>query len=102
MEIDIWITLIRVSTGINILLLLGLSYIWAQNYREIGSRITLGFLIFGLIMLGENSVAMYYYIFHEIFPTWYVGQPDVAKIPLAVLRVLSTFAFLFLARITLE
>jgi len=102
MQIDIWLTLIQVATGLNILILLGLSYIWARNYREIGSKVALGFLIFGLVMLGENSVAMYYYVFHDIFPTWYADQPDVAKIPLAALRVMSTVAFLFLGRITLE
>lgn len=51
----------RVAAAANVVMLLGLAYIWAGSYRELRSKQTLGALVFSLLLLAENALALYYY-----------------------------------------
>jgi hypothetical protein len=58
----------RIAAGVNVLLLLVLSYVWGRNYRQIRSQHTLGALVFALFLLGENVLALYYYLYGPAMP----------------------------------
>ncbi|MDY6819762.1 MAG: hypothetical protein SVG88_13970 [Halobacteriales archaeon] len=96
----LWIQIARVAAGANILLLLGLSAIWARNYRSIRSKHALGLLVFGVSMLAENSLALYYYMLHPQLHAWFDAIPAIAAFAMMALRILETFAFVFLFWIT--
>jgi hypothetical protein len=51
----------RTAAVINVVLLLGLIAIWVRNYREIRAPMTLGSIVFAVLLLGENALAFYYY-----------------------------------------
>lgn len=51
----------RVAAGLNILLLIGLLTVWVRNYRAVAGSILLGLIVFGVLLLAENAVALYFY-----------------------------------------
>lgn len=56
----------RVAAAINVVLLAGLAGIWVRNYREIRAPMTLGSIVFAVLLLAENALAFYYYTFAPI------------------------------------
>lgn len=48
--------------GLNVLLLLCLTYVWVKNYRRFRTAMTLGFLCFGVVLLIENVLAVYFFV----------------------------------------
>jgi hypothetical protein len=56
----------RVAAAVNVVLLVVLVSVWARNLRQIRSRQTFGSLLFALLLLGENALAVYYYNFAAI------------------------------------
>lgn len=83
----------RVAAGLNVLLLLVLSYIWARNYRRIRSQQTLGTLVFALFLLGENALALYYYLYGPA-----MSAPAIRA--MMYLQVLETAGIAFLVYVT--
>ena len=75
----------RVAAGINVVLLVGLLWIWGRNYLEIRAPLTLGSILFGTLLLAENLVALYFYLTAPAMPT-------VAVEFMMVLQVLETAA----------
>lgn len=51
----------RIAAGLNIVLLLGLLTVWVRNYRTVAGSILLGLIVFGVLLLAENAVALYFY-----------------------------------------
>jgi hypothetical protein len=85
----------RVAAAVNIVLLLGLVVVWARNYRTIRSRQTLGSLVFASLLLAENVVALYYYLFGPVMPT-------AAIQAMMILQVLETVGIGVLVVVTME
>jgi len=56
----------RAAAGLNVVLLVVLAGIWLRNLRTIRSKQTFGSLVFAILLLGENSLASYYYSFAPI------------------------------------
>jgi hypothetical protein len=56
----------RIAAALNVVLLLGLVSIWVRNYREIRAPMTLGSLLFAVLLLAENGLALYYYTLASI------------------------------------
>ncbi len=56
----------RIAAALNVVLLLGLIGIWVRNYREIRSPMTLGSVVFAVLLLAENGLALYYYTLASI------------------------------------
>jgi hypothetical protein len=56
----------RVAAAANVALLVALAAVWADGYRQVRSRQTLGSLTFAALLLGENALAFYYYTFSGI------------------------------------
>lgn len=83
----------RAAAGINVVLLLALAYVWANNYRQIRSQQTLGTLLFALLLLAENLLALYYYFSG-------IAIPAPAMQAMMVLNLFETAAIAFLTYVT--
>ncbi|XGI84546.1 hypothetical protein ACEU6E_04680 [Halorutilales archaeon Cl-col2-1] len=58
-----------IISSLNIALLTGLATVYGRNYRRMKSAFSLGLLIFSLLFVLENSLAVYYYVTQQIV-TW--------------------------------
>jgi hypothetical protein len=100
-DAGLWSTVARVSIVLNIVLLLGLGYVWARNYLQFRSKHTLGLLVFSLLLLAENGCALYYYLVDPTLSAWFAtAVPGIAWRAMMLLHVLETFALVFLAWVT--
>ena len=98
----LWADISRVAMGVNVLALLVLCAVWAQNYRQFRSKHTLGLLVFALMLLGENALGLYYFLVDPTLTGWFSGIPDIAATALMALRLLETLAIGFLLWVTLD
>jgi len=96
----VWAEVSRVAMGLNVLLLAVLCSIWARNYREFGSKHSLGLLAFGALVLAENALGLYYFTWHPMMAGWFFGLPDTPASAVMSLQVLETFAISFLLWVT--
>jgi hypothetical protein len=85
----IWLDVARITAGVNILLLLGLSYVWVRNYAEFRSKHTLALSLFGLVLLVENAVALYFFSLDPIISVWLSTSDPIAQWAMMVLRLLE-------------
>jgi len=90
---SLMLTIAQVAAAVNVLLLLALGYVWGRNYREIRSQHTLGSLVFAVLLLGENALALYYYLYGPA-----ISPPAVEA--MLYLQVLETVGIAFLAYVT--
>ncbi|WP_114578336.1 hypothetical protein [Saliphagus sp. LR7] len=98
---SIWIDVARISTGVNVVLLLVLSAIWVRNYIQIRSKHVLGLTVFSLLLLAENALALYYYFIDPDLSVWFAtAVPVIAWRALMILHVLETAAIAFLLWVT--
>lgn len=87
-----------VLSGINVVLLLALTVVWLRNYRAFRTPLLLGLVAFGLVLLIENAVAIYYFFsMHMLF----TSDPTVQTV-VAVLRGLQFVALAFLTYVTMK
>ncbi len=84
--------------GVNVILLGILSIVWIRNYQRFQTAIVLGLTIFGIVLLTENLVALYYFITME---SLYAADPTI-KTLVSVLRGLQMIALGALAYATLR
>jgi len=96
----LWFEITRVAAGVNVLLLLGLGAIWVRNYVQLRSKHTLGLLVFALLMLTENGLALYYFTVDPMMSSWFPTEPEPPQIAMMLLRLLMTGALVFLAWVT--
>lgn len=87
----------RVAIVLNVILLAALLSVWARTYRELGSKHSLGLLIFGFFLFAENGLALYFYFQHPVLKVWVESIPNIAQFAMTALRVLETGGLLFLA-----
>ncbi|KDE56814.1 hypothetical protein EL22_20025 [Halostagnicola sp. A56] len=78
-----WIILAKAATVLNVVLLLGLGYIWGRNYLTFRSKHTLGLLVFALFLVLENGLVLFYYLVDPTLSAWWHDQSNV---PLLVWR----------------
>lgn len=84
--------------GVNIVLLVALTAVWVDNYRTFRTPLVLGLMSFGLVMLVENALAVYFFFTMQSF---YSGDPHVQQAVLA-LRGLQLVALSFLTYVTMK
>lgn len=97
----IWIDVARVSTALNVVLLLGLSYVWLDNYRQFRSKHTLGLSVFSLLLLAQNAIALYVYSWDDVLSAWFAtAVPPIAWKAMLTLHVLEFLALVFLTWVT--
>lgn len=94
------LTIARAAAGVNALLLIGLLYVWAQNYRQFRAQHTLGLVTFGVLLFLQNALAFYLYNFHPVFNGWLDAAAPIAQNGMMALTVLELLALVFLSRIT--
>lgn len=97
------VDVVRVTIVLNVVLLLGLSYVWGRNYLALRSKHTLGLLLFAVFLLGENALAAYYFILDPTLTGWITNPelvPPVAQGAMATLRVLELAGIAFLTWVT--
>lgn len=85
----------RLAAGVNILLLGGLLAVWGRNYLTIKSKHTLGACVFAGLLLAENALALYYYVFGPAMP-----RPSVRA--MLYLQILETLGIGFLVYVTMD
>jgi hypothetical protein len=91
-----WMLLATALSGVNVMLLAGLTVIWLRNYRTFGSEMTAGLALFGVAMLLENLLAIYFFFSSGML---YANTADVQQ-SVATLRALQTVALAFLTYVT--
>lgn len=70
-------------------LLIVLTYVWVDNYRQFGTPLALGLVLFCLVLLLENTASLYFYfVADEMF---YVDEPIIARI-VVIMRSLQFIA----------
>lgn len=100
---SIWFDVARAASALNVLLLLGLASVWARNYLEIRSKHPLGLLVFALMLLAENALALYIYLVDPQLSGWFsTDVPVIAWRAMMALHLLETLGLLFLAWITFD
>lgn len=76
-----------ILTGVNILLVLGLMFVYVKSCMKIKSGFIVGLLIFAALFLIQNVVSFYYFV--TMMP-YYVNGVDIHVL---VLTILQTLAF---------
>lgn len=99
---ELWFTVTRIATLVNLLVLGGLSYVWLRNYLRLHATFALGLLVFGVLLLVQNGFATYIYLLDPTTSGWYAGIPERYNVAIMVLTVLQTGALVALVRITME
>lgn len=90
----------RLAAGVNIVLLLMLTYVWGGNYRRHGASHTLGLLVFAGFLLIQNVLWLYLYLFDAQFIRWFGRGGLDFQLSITLLCGLQTAALIFLTRIT--
>jgi hypothetical protein len=97
------VSIVQVFAVLNILLLGALLYVWGGNWWQLRSKHTLGLVLFGVFLLGENALAAYLFIFHAELSAW-IHNPEMvpypAQLALATLRVFEFGGIAFLTWVT--
>lgn len=96
----LWLTIGRLATGVNLVLLLGLGAIWLRNYRRHGATHTLALLVFAVFLLVENLVWLYLYVFSTGYVAWYGATTTQIQMAVTGLCVLESLALIVLSAIT--
>lgn len=98
-----WADVARAASGVNVLMLLGLCVVWGRNYRRFRSKHALGLLVFGLLLLVENVLSLYYYTVDPTLSAWFATAvpPVVWRATMAV-HVVEAVAVGFLLWITMD
>ncbi|WP_242611729.1 hypothetical protein [Natrinema hispanicum] len=91
-----WMLVATLLSAVNVLFLVVLTVIWVRNYRTFGSEMTAGLAMFGVVLLLENAVAIYFFFSTGML---YANSPGVQQ-SVATLRVLQTVALAFLTYVT--
>lgn len=85
-------------SGVNILLLAALTAVWVRNYRTFRTPLILGLMAFGVVMLVENAVSLYYYFSMQML---YAADPAIQQV-VTVTRALQAVALVFLTYVTMK
>lgn len=80
----------------NVLLALALLFIYAQNYRKIKSKYTVGLIVFALFFLLQSAMGLY---FDASMVMYYSAQAQAAAM---VLEGIKAVALAVLLKISLE
>lgn len=88
-----------VASGLSVLVLLGLTVVWVRNYREFRTPLVLALAVFGVVLLVENAVALYFLAFS--MDMLYAADMTVHRW-VAALRSLQLVALLFLGWATMQ
>lgn len=92
------LTVAAAFAGANVLLLSVLTIIWIRNYLQVRASLVLGLVAFGVVLLVENLVALYFFFSMQML---YAADTTVHTVVMA-LRILFFVALCFLSWSTLQ
>ena len=96
-----WIDVARVSVALKVAMLVALTWIWARNYLTFRSKHSLGLALFGSLLLVQNALSLYFYLFHPVLAAWFAtDMPPLAWRANIVVHVFQTVALAFLLWVT--
>ena len=98
MAITTEVTIATLLSGGNLLLLGMLTYVWLQNYRTFRTPLVLGLLLFSVVFMLENLVAVYFFFAEEML----YGYDPIVHRTMVLLRSLQFVALLSLVYVTLK
>jgi glucose dehydrogenase len=93
------IDVLRTVSALNLVLLVGLLYVWGRSFLVFRSKHAAGLLVFAAILLLQNAVAVYFYAFDPAVSGWLIS-PVVKPRPRFVMTSLQVLEFGGLAFIT--
>jgi len=93
-----WLLGATALAAVDVVLLLGLTAVWARNYRTFRTPLVAGLIAFGLVMLIENAAAIAFFFSTGML---YAGDPT-AQQAVVGLRALQTVALGFLTYVTMQ
>jgi hypothetical protein len=97
----LWLDITRLAAGVNVVVLAALVVVWWRNYRQFHSKHTVGLLIFGVLMLAENGLALYFFTVDPMLSPWFqTSMPELPQIAMMALRLVTSGALVFLAWVT--
>jgi hypothetical protein len=76
-------------SAVTVVVLLVVSVTWGRTYLELRTPLALGLVLFSLVLLVENSAALYFYFVADA--RYYVDEPTIGAL-IAVLRGLQLLA----------
>ena len=94
-----WLQIASALSVVNVLLLGTLTVVWARNYRTFKTPLIAGLVVFSVVMLLQNLVALYF--FQSGMRMLYAGDTLAQQVVL-VMRALETVALAFLTYVTLQ
>jgi len=97
---SLWLDAASAAATLNVVLLVALVGIWARNYLAFRSKHPLGLLVFGLLLLAENCLSVYYYVIDPQVATLLRSAAPVAGRAMTFVQILELGAILFLAWVT--
>lgn len=93
----LWVTVAQIAAGVNVVLLLALTYVWGRNYAKFRSKHTLGLLVFALLLLAENVGVVYYYVLDpDLSKWWSTAVPAIVWQWQMAIHVVEAVALAFL------
>ena len=95
-----WYDVARIAIVINLVLLLGLGYVWVKNYLQFRSKHTLGLVLFAAMLFLENALALYLYMLDPVLSAWMADVPVSPQRLMTLLRAFEAAALAFLAWVT--
>ena len=98
----IWFDITRAATIFNILLLVVLASVWARNYLQLRSKLTVGLSMFAVLLLAENALKLYFYMVHPLLAGWFLKLPELHHIAFMLLALFEFGALVFLVWVTWE
>jgi len=96
----LWYDVARIAIVINLVLLLGLGYVWVRNYLQFRSKHTLGLTLFAGMLFLENAAALYLYMLDPVLSAWMADVPVQPQRLLTLLRLFEAGALAFLTWVT--
>ncbi|WP_436932425.1 hypothetical protein [Halosimplex halobium] len=97
---SLWLDAASAAATLNVVLLTALVGIWARNYLAFRSKHPLGLLVFGLLLLAENCLSVYYYVIDPEVAALLRSAAPVAGRAMTFVQILELAAIVFLAWVT--
>jgi hypothetical protein len=94
---SVWVDLARVAAGLNVLVLLGLSYLWGRNAWRFRSKHASGLAVFAVLLLVENALALYVFAVDPALVAWIGASAPLAQAAMMALRGVELVAVVVLA-----